>query len=645
MIEEIAMKRMTGILVFALLTASCRSEPETPADAGQVLAAGLPISTASASAAEQDSSPMVVRRLWLTPACQFWGDPSPDGRYFTFVDRNTGDVAVHDFRTGEDRRVTSDGSAAGDTPQQAILSNVSPDGQLIAYGWYREGAEELRVIEVNGSEPRVLYRDEAADVNPEEWSEDGSQILVNISRHDGVRQLGLITVDDGSLRVLKTLPEPTTYIWESTLSPDGRFVIYDWPARADAEERDVFILRTDGSGEDVLVDHHADDRVLGWAPDGQHVLFASDRTGTMGAWLLSVEDGRPAGEPELVKPDMWRHVPLGFDAKGSYYYGVDARSSDVHVAALDIETGRLLESPAPVTNRFTGSNRDPAWSSDGRYLAYLSDRSSVAGTVGGVVLVIRSSDSGEKREIQPQLHGPSQLEWSPDGRALLAQAGDGEGRRGIFRIDAQTGEVESLVLWPEDGGVFASWGRNADELVTFRLFAGDAGIEDERSRIGVLDLETGEERVLAERNVYWPAVSRDRRQVVFTREVDGSSGELVVVPVRGGEPRSLLGFDTGGPGWPLNPAWGPEGRYIYYLLRGASEDDPARGLWRVPVAGGEPEQLEWATEEYIKGSGTRNPVVFHPDGRRIALTRRQQGAEIWVMEGFLPGMAGASDKE
>ena len=30
--------------------------------------------------------------------------------------------------------MTSDGSAAGDTPQQAILSNVSPDGQLIAYG-------------------------------------------------------------------------------------------------------------------------------------------------------------------------------------------------------------------------------------------------------------------------------------------------------------------------------------------------------------------------------------------------------------------------------------------------------------------------------------------------------------------------------
>jgi Tol biopolymer transport system component len=638
------MRRFIGILILASVLPGCRPEPPSDADAGQLLAAGLPGVAAKTDASEQDPSPIVVRRLWLTPALQFWGDPSPDGRYLTFVDRTTGDVAVHDFWTGEDRRVTSDGSAGGDAPQQAVLSSFSPDGERIAYGWYREGCEELRVVGVSGSEPRVLHRDESADVNPEEWSQDGSHILVNIARHDGVRQLGLVSVEDGSLRVLKTLPEPTTYIWESTISPDGRFVIYDWPARADADERDVFVVRTDGSGEYSLVEHHADDRVLGWAPGGEHILFASDRSGTMGAWLLPVEDGRPAGEAKLVKPDVWRHAPLGFDAKGAYYYGVDSRTSDVYVVTIDPETGRLLEPPAPVTNRFTGSNHEAAWSPDGRYLAYLSDRSSVAGRVGGAVLVVRSADSGEKREIEPQLFQPSRLEWSPDARSFLAQAADADGRRGLFRIDAQTGEVEPLVLWPEDGATAGSWGRTADELVLYRLFWGADGIDNQRSRISVLDLETGRERVLAERNVYWPAVSQDRRQVVFTREGGGSSGDLVVVPVTGGEPRSLLRFDTDGPRWPLNPAWGPEGRHIYYLLRGESDDDRARGLWRVPVAGGEPEKLEWATEEYFKGTGTRSPVQFHPDGRRIALVRREQGAEVWVMEDFLPATSDSLDE-
>ena len=641
------MRALTGFLILGLGLVSCSRGPQPAAGDGQLLAAGLPHAIATTDAAEQDLSPITVRRLWSTPACDFWGDPSPDGRYLTFRDRTTGDVAVHDFRTGEDRRVTSDASTGGDDPQFAVVSSFSPDGERIAFGWYRDGCEELRVIGVDGSESHLLYRDESADVNPEEWSEDGSQILVGIAHHDGTRQLGLVSVDDGSLRVLKTLPEPTTYVWESTISPDGRFVIYDWPARAGADERDVFVLRTDGGGEHVLVDHHADDRVLGWSPDGKHFLFASDRTGTMGAWLLPVEDGRPAGEPMLVKPDMWRHAPLGFDAQGAYYYGVDANTSDIHVAAIDLEAGRLLEAPAPVTNRFTGVNQDPAWSPDGRYLAYLSTRSPVRGRVGSSVLVIRAVDSGEKREVQPQLFQPSRLEWSPDGLSFLVQAAEAYGQKmGLYRISAQTGDAEPLVLWPENGGVFGSWGRSADELVIFRLFAGDAGIEDERSRISVLDVETGEERVLAERNVYWPAVSHDRRQVVFTREMDGASGELVVVPAAGGEPRSLLRFETEGPRWPLNPAWGPEGRHIYYVLRGTSEDDPARGLWRVPIAGGEPEKMVWAAEEYLNGSGTRSPVQFHPDGSRIALVRRQQGAEVWVMEDFLPSDAtGQSESE
>ena len=601
----------------------------------QVAAAGVvPASVVSRDGAE-DSSEIVVRRIWQLPVCQFWGDPSPDGRYLSHLDFTTYDVAVHDFRTGESRRVTN-GGIDGDGPQNSELSTFSPDGRRIAYGWSRKGSTELRIIDVNGGDSQLLYRDESADVNPEEWSDDGRFLLVNIDRHDESRQLGLVSVSDGSLRILKTFPEPATYVWEATISPDGHFVIYDWPANEEDEERDVFVLDVITGNERVLVDHPADDRVLGWAPDGEHVLFASDRSGTMGAWLLPVSDGEAVGEPLMVKPELWRALPLGFDAKGSYYYGVNSTSSDVHVASIDLHTGRLLDSPAPVTNRFTGSNSDAVWSADGRFLAYLSKRSPVHGRTEGTVLVIRSAESGEHREIQPAVFQPSSLDWSPDGQSFLARAAKAyHEAEGLYRIDALTGEAEPLVVWQDDATPMGSWARSANELLLFWLHWGEDGIDNERSKITLRNVQTGAERVLAEYNVYRPAVSQDREWIAYTKETGDSTVELKVLPIAGGEPRTLLRTETSGPEWPLNLVWGPNGRYIYYRLRGQRgqvENDPLRGLWRVPVAVGEPEKLGGATEQDLHGPSIR----FQPNGNRIALVRRQSGAEVWVMENFLP---------
>jgi hypothetical protein len=136
MIEEDAMKRMTGILVLATTLAGCRPEPQPPADAGQVLAAGLP--GARASAAEQDSSPMVVRRLWFySDNLGFWGGPSLDGRYLTYVDPMTDGLALHEFSTGENRPLT-------DASSYAWASAFSPDGERVAYSQTNETGVVLR---------------------------------------------------------------------------------------------------------------------------------------------------------------------------------------------------------------------------------------------------------------------------------------------------------------------------------------------------------------------------------------------------------------------------------------------------------------------------------------------------------------------
>jgi Tol biopolymer transport system component len=583
-------------------------------------------------------SGMVTRRVWAGPEVDTMGAPSPDGRLLTFVDWNTGDLAIRDLTTGKSRRLTDVGPWF-QSVEFAEGSRVSPDGKHIVYALDRYPSPvELRLIGTDGSGARVLYSNpELDDMEPRDWSPDGRNILVLLTRNDHVNQIALVSAVTGSVEILKTLDgrNPLTMAF----SPDGRYIAYDFPPREDSEERDIFLLASDGSREGPLVQHPANDFLLGWAPGNQGVLFASDRTGLFDAWMIRVEDGRPAGPARLVKQGVGRIIPMGFTRDGSYYYGVQSGSDEIYLATLDPGTGTVLEPPTPVAHRFVGSNFTSLFSPDGRSLAYLSRRSPIPTAQGPVTMVIRSLEDGAEKEFKlNDISTRAALtSWSSNGRWILLSAFDRKGGQGLYRVDVTSGAVTPFVRSrPGEFRFQPRWSADGKQVYFIHVQT-----QLKRHDLAVRDFESGRETELvrAERPSFIRqfALSPDGRHVAFTWEADGQKkGCLKVIPATGGEPRelfctdeSLIFYET--------VRWTPDGRYILFGQKGHSDDlahHQTVELWRIPAEGGQPQKLGLAAD-------LLRFLAVHPDGRRVAFTAGQSAAEVWVMENFLPA-AGSS---
>ena len=563
-----------------------------------------------------DQSAMVVRMVWKGGD---GGTVSPDGSYFAYTDWDTGDLTTYELATGKKRHVTNKGSWS-ESDEQAEGCVISPEGKQIAYSWYnRDGLYDFRIIGKDGSDPRVLYHsDEMNFIVPSDWSSDGKHILAAVYRKDKSVQIALISVPDGTVRILKTME------WyhpggKMLFSPDGRYIAYDMSEKDNLDKGDILIMAADGSREIPLVKHPADDNLLGWTPDGKRILFSSDRTGIISAWAIQVADGKPQGSPEVIKPDIGRMEPIGFTRDGSFYYFLGTSMIDVLSFTYDPVTGKVIDQPAPIIQRIVGTTGNPVWSPDGRFLAYISRPNVTYGFSPGT-LVIHTLENGEEREISPALSTFSDLRWSPDGCFFLAWGIDKKGQYGIYRIDVQTGAILLIVKGQVHHPVWSSDGKMI-------LYVSE-------QTILAHDLETNEEKQLFKAvGKISPAnlvISPDGRQLAFSLSGAVPETSLMVMPTAGGSPREILQLkdpESIRSGWHGNIEWIADGRLILFVK---AQKDRSNELWQIPAEGGNPRNLG------IINKGIISDLRVHPDGRRIAFTNARLGGDVWVIENFVP---------
>lgn len=571
------------------------------------------------------SSEMVTRRVWAGPDVDAQGSVSPDGRYLSIVDSTTGVLALRDLVTGKMRHLTNSTESGGNA---FFLSAISPDGKQVAYEWIKnDGSGELRLVGLDGAGLRILE----GIVIPTDWSPDGKYVL-GIALRLGTQfptQIALTSVADGSVRILKKFE--WSHPGKMKFSPDGRYIAYDYPPRQESDNRDIFLLAVDGSGEIPLVEHPAEDELLGWTPDGKHILFASDRSGSMSAWILPVVDGKPQGPPELVKQDIGQAQPIGFTRTGSYYYGLEIGTSDIYTAQFDPAAGRVVAQPQKATQRFVGSNFSPAWSPDGQFLAYVCIRRQ--GLFEHDVISILSLKTGEERDLSPnllELWGP--IRWSPDGRSILVPGKDKKIQHGLYLVDAHTGEFRSALQSDLDSDIsHPAWFPDGKRLL-YTDIRGES--ETITEAVVVRDLQTGQKTELFRPTrglkIDDIALSPDGRQVALTLlEKETRSSVLKVLPVAGGEaselvrekePETIVGDSL---------SWSSDSQYIIFGKGRSTSQEPKTQLLAISSHGGEPHGLGLAMDSV--GS-----LSFDPSGHHVAFSAGSARREVWVMENFLP---------
>jgi serine/threonine protein kinase/Tol biopolymer transport system component len=383
---------------------------------------------------------------------------SPDGSFFVFTKSTHGKSDILLQRVGGGNPI----DLTRDSPLSDTQPAFSPDGQQIAFRSERAGGG----IFLMGATGESVRRLTDFGFNPA-WSPDGSDILCAT---EGVSspttrtypsQIWRVNVATGGKRLVSA-GDAVQPSW----SPHGLRIAF-WGFPAGSARRVLWTIPADpgdppGRGAAVpLVDDAYVNWSPAWAPDGQYLYFASDRSGTMNLWRIPVEEatGRALGEPEpLATPSRSSGlISISRDGRRIAYATRDGKANLERIG-FDPTGGRLVGSPEAITQ---GSRnvRSCDVSPDGRWVAFHS-------LLPRENLFVVGADGSGLRELTNDPYKDREPKWSPDG-SRLAFYSNRSGRYELWSIRADGGGVEQVTrtrgpmlagpLWSPDGRQLACY--------------------------------------------------------------------------------------------------------------------------------------------------------------------------------------------
>jgi tricorn protease len=337
----------------------------------------------------------------------------------------------------------------------------SPDGKWIAFSADYSGNVDVYIVPAEGGEPKRLTWHPGADT-VQGWTPDGKNILFASSRAtaapSGSPRFWTVPIEGG---IEAPLALPRGY--QGKMSPDGSHIAYRMNTSWDEERRNYRggqnrpIWIVDLKSFDLVSPPWTDSKDVDPVWVGDTVFFISDRDGVANVWAFDTKGKRlrqvtkytdfdvkaldagantlvieQAGYIHEIDPGSSKDKQLVITATGDFpwmmprWEDVGSRLSNIAISptgkrALVEARGEIFTIPVEkgdvrnLTHSSASAERDPAWSPDGKWISYFSDKS------GEYRLVLEEPDGlAPPKEITiPKPSHYYTASWSPDSKKLL----------------------------------------------------------------------------------------------------------------------------------------------------------------------------------------------------------------------------------
>jgi len=285
---------------------------------------------------------------------------------------------------------------------------------------------------------------------------------------DAERTIYLWDPETGDAEALFSTVAQAAALGDAERSPDGEWVVYE--GRVGDGPPQIFVLGTDGI-ERPLTDLAGGAYDPTWSPDGESIAFSGSEVEGSDLDIYTTElnggaarrvagtwkdDGHPDWSPDGRQ--------IVFDSRTG-----DPRSGPGAILVTSVRSGEL-DRLTPRRTRYAATV--PAWSPDGRWIAYrvYVEGYTLNGWPWSARLWLMRPDGSGKRRIGGQnddmrvIHAPS---WSPDGRFVVTQRSNW--REDLFQVllfDPRTRRAQSVLKgirddaepsWSVDGILLTLW--------------------------------------------------------------------------------------------------------------------------------------------------------------------------------------------